>query len=180
MGSPPRIRGKPASISFAKIPVRITPAYTGKTISFAFSPMKFRDHPRVYGENKHLAAEEKDCLGSPPRIRGKHSDKLRRSDNSRITPAYTGKTSCIHDKSQFHADHPRVYGENYGSDKYERQGLGSPPRIRGKQKGGKNKCWHMGITPAYTGKTGYSLPRKPGGRDHPRVYGENRRRTGRS
>ena len=51
--------------------------------------------------------------------------------------------------------------------------VGSPPRMRGKHDEVRGGASHMGITPAYAGKTKRALARPWGIRDHPRVCGEN-------
>ena len=50
-GSPPRMRGKLVGNAVFVPPVRITPAYAGKTCSFLFVECLYKDHPRVCGEN---------------------------------------------------------------------------------------------------------------------------------
>ena len=51
--------------------------------------------------------------------------------------------------------------------------MGSPPRVRGKPLFFMPHQLRPGITPACAGKTPTSFPDKVGGRDHPRVCGEN-------
>ena len=50
--------------------------------------------------------------------------------------------------------------------------MGSPPRMRGKEKGRRTHKVKSGITPAYAGKSAYLSPEDTAGRDHPRVCGE--------
>ena len=72
VGSPPRMRGKPAR--------------TARTDSCRL------DHPRGCGENL-LNVSNRACLkGSPPRMRGKHSTDELTPEQIRITPADAGKT----------------------------------------------------------------------------------------
>ena len=52
IGSPPRVRGKPAIFTIGSVYVRITPACAGKTLTIAFTIELIRDHPRVCGENR--------------------------------------------------------------------------------------------------------------------------------
>ena len=72
---------------------------------------------------------------------------------SRITPAYTGKTNAYGSFLTDVKDHPRVYGENVLN--------------------GITGALGSRITPAYTGKTLSSWGTPPKAQDHPRVYGEN-------
>ena len=63
-------------------------------------------------------------------------------------------------------------GEKGGGFWGNRQGEGSPPRVRGK--GPKMQCLKsaMGITPACAGKSFWISSRFPPAWDHPRVCGE--------
>ena len=49
-GSPPRMRGKGLTCSFASVRLRITPAYAGKRQTQKWLEQLMRDHPRVCGE----------------------------------------------------------------------------------------------------------------------------------
>ena len=49
-GSPPRMRGKASLWDYIGCPVRITPAYAGKSIVSAYVGFERGDHPRVCGE----------------------------------------------------------------------------------------------------------------------------------
>ena len=107
--------------------------------------------------------------------------KRRRATGSRarsgITPACAGKTrpSCsVHWKKR---DHPRVCGENAMASAISGTTLGSPPRVRGKQRRCRLSRDSYGITPACAGKTKEVLERPLQGKDHPRVCGENQKET---
>ena len=50
IGSPPRMRGKAAQQYSGKPPIRITPAYAGKSDMRLFVHQSNQDHPRVCGE----------------------------------------------------------------------------------------------------------------------------------
>lgn len=51
LGSPPRMREKPAKNIGIKALSRITPAYAGKTLHLLQLRQLFQDHPRVCGKN---------------------------------------------------------------------------------------------------------------------------------
>ena len=72
---------------------------------------------------------------------------------ARITPADAGKT--LHNLTCFSAlqDHPRGCGENKYKPYTNVLGLGSPPRMRGKQTHNRNEGILSRITPADAGKT---------------------------
>ena len=71
-GSPPRMRGKPASGLHKAKEDRITPADAGKTAICLLTRIRPRDHPRGCGENGVTHLKLFTSLGSPPRMRGKH------------------------------------------------------------------------------------------------------------
>ena len=73
--------------------VRITPAYAGKRIVNYCKTRKIGDHPRVCGEKLIQSMEENEQIGSPPRMRGKVRFLQILQKESRITPAYAGKST---------------------------------------------------------------------------------------
>ena len=110
--------------------------------------------------------------GSPPRGRGKvtHGEEVLKGE--RITPAWAGKSSFCHVCQVFDQDHPRVGGEKRLLLGAGCKGLGSPPRGRGKVWLCAGPRPHLGITPAWAGKSLHFSHFLGGGKDHPRVGGE--------
>ena len=92
-------------------PHGITPAYAGKSLPAAPSVCAKMDHPRVCGEKLAFPAFLAREMGSPPRMRGKDMDTLQTVHDSRITPAYAGKSVCPVLLVGVVGDHPRVCGE---------------------------------------------------------------------
>ena len=70
-----------------------------------------------------------------------------------ITPAYAGKSCCQWWTGKHARDHPRVCGEKLFFLESERVVRGSPPRMRGKGSDCVLLVAHIGITPAYAGKS---------------------------
>ena len=91
-GSPPRMRGKVAGDELSRDVLGITPAYAGKSRGIEGVSMVFRDHPRVCGEKDALSFVRANHQGSPPRMRGKENVSCKVGGESRITPAYAGKS----------------------------------------------------------------------------------------
>ena len=153
VGSPPRMRGKPAFTTASIAAIRITPADAGKTISLSRAVFRIWDHPRGCGENYISTTKSSRYLGSPPRMRGKpvHPDDSR--DCARITPADAGKTQRGHFFQRSFQDHPRGCGENIKIGVIARRKVGSPPRMRGKLSVITRTMISAGITPADAGKT---------------------------
>ena len=133
VGSPPRMRGKLYSASFAVIYFRITPADAGKTSQSRGLWRWRRDHPRGCGENAFFANFSRLSLGSPPRMRGKPDEVTAYQAEARITPADAGKTPTPERRVIKCKDHPRGCGENESYIKSSTHCLGSPPRMRGKR-----------------------------------------------
>ena len=65
-------------------------------------------------------------------MRGKPIRNGKRNVNAGITPADAGKTARRHGQQAGKEDHPRGCGENRSIALFNRNGSGSPPRMRGK------------------------------------------------
>ena len=89
----------------------ITPAYAGKSIPCRFPADGERDHPRVCGEKPAKISRDTAKKGSPPRMRGKDSEKSLSLWKAGITPAYAGKRGFLPFLGIAVRDHPRVCGE---------------------------------------------------------------------
>ena len=74
---------------------RITPAYAGKSSNQSVPLFKPQDHPRLCGEKDKAYWWQIIQLGSPPPMRGKVRCHFPTCPQSRITPAYAGK-SAVH------------------------------------------------------------------------------------
>ena len=53
--------------------MRITPADAGKTKPTDGHILRKQDHPRRCGENRYVPDRRQRGIGSPPRMRGKHT-----------------------------------------------------------------------------------------------------------
>ena len=152
-GSPPRVRGKPASWRRSRPGSRITPARAGKTVHHPADLPPGRDHPRACGENQPRGNLLDNGSGSPPRVRGKLYPGQTGHLGQGITPARAGKTDSHAADVCRSADHPRACGENISSRFASRYALGSPPRVRGKPVTIEGSTATCRITPARAGKT---------------------------
>ena len=153
IGSPPRVRGKERTVPEQRSGNGITPACAGKSSASSSSVHRSRDHPRVCGEKRKTGAVPAPLPGSPPRMRGKGEEGLRRCLSERITPAYAGKRVRHRRISKPTSDHPRVCGEKGSSTFWSRNHSGSPPRMRGKGQVSVFLRVFVGITPACAGKS---------------------------
>ena len=152
-GSPPRMRGKQRLRQAMKELQRITPAHAGKTDISEPVRSCMTDHPRACGENNGTETAAANISGSPPRMRGKHTNLVGYIVRERITPAHAGKTFSWLLPSSRHADHPRACGENCSAPLSVIRHLGSPPRMRGKRAHIILHSFFTRITPAHAGKT---------------------------
>ena len=172
-GSPPQVRGKLYTNAFLHCWKRITPAGAGKTITAAYAKILHKDHPRRCGENHYTCFATFEGIGSPPQVRGKHSDLQPNMLLAGITPAGAGKTNCVIFANYKAEDHPRRCGENQGRQLLCLSVLGSPPQVRGKLSIPSLSNDDNRITPAGAGKTPLRRHCKRHTRDHPRRCGEN-------
>ena len=110
--------------------------------------------------------------GSPPRVRGKAHDRRPAAAAVGITPACAGKRRSPSPSSARSWDHPRVCGEKRRFCCDDTHGLGSPPRVRGKDVQARQRLVRHRITPACAGKRAMSTSPRGSIQDHPRVCGE--------
>ena len=89
-----------------------------------------------------------------------------------ITPAHAGKSGAPTLATAATGDHPRVCGEKISQTRRNLPLGGSPPRVRGKERGHRLVAHSPGITPAHAGKSGSAAWHRWACRDHPRVCGE--------
>ena len=89
----------------------ITPAYAGKSLISSLFFRSRQDHPRVCGEKSIRCNPLLQPVGSPPRMRGKAARAALPWLDTRITPAYAGKSQNGKATPTHDWDHPRVCGE---------------------------------------------------------------------
>ena len=128
------------------------------------------------GEKKSSRCCTSIGLGSPPHRRGKAEQQAYEQLQSGITPAQAGKRRQSSHCLRPDRDHPRAGGEKTEYAKRLPPCQGLPPHRRGKVAGAACRDLLGGITPAWAGKSLYSVSRSVGFQDHPRVGGEKRLR----
>ena len=152
LGSPPRVRGKELTGQNCSNSLGITPACAGKRSNRNSTTTLIRDHPRVCGEKTHAAYADYKSVGSPPRVRGKGARSTEEAKALGITPACAGKRHRPQAAAYENWDHPRVCGEKRARVSFATNGLGSPPRVRGKAFFCAERSAGRRITPACAGK----------------------------
>ena len=171
-GSPPRMRGKGVGAAHFAGYHGITPAYAGKRQVYICVSVHRKDHPRVCGEKMVDSRITRCWGGSPPRMRGKVIRFSNVNMYKGITPAYAGKREVLSTFDRSRRDHPRVCGEKRILLHSCSRLVGSPPRMRGKEKELVEDEEINRITPAYAGKSRFNVIFRLFYRDHPRVCGE--------
>ena len=92
LGSPPHARGRLGEETTSMGGTRITPACAGKTNGCWTQQCRWRDHPRMRGEDRCLTPARKGRTGSPPHARGRPTLTDNKIVHRGITPACAGKT----------------------------------------------------------------------------------------
>ena len=151
-GSPPRVRGKVHVCYCSLVRSGITPASAGKS--------QLEKMVTIF------------LQGSPPRVRGKAPAQQQPERGRRITPASAGKSECRTPEWPDCRDHPRECGEKWVDKIMSVIVLGSPPRVRGKERPDRRKPNGTGITPASAGKSPSTGGTAALSEDHPRECGE--------
>ena len=105
-------------------------------------------------------------------MRGKVHETPIKVYRYRITPACAGKRRFNPTSLPCRGDHPRMCGEKAFLVHASRQGLGSPPHVRGKDFRLVVEYTTLGITPACAGKSVVDSMVGMSYEDHPRMCGE--------
>ena len=158
-GSSPRGRGKRPSLSSRPRARRLIPAWAGKTTRTKRRARPRRAHPRVGGENSVWKMAATALTGSSPRGRGKRGGDGGECRDSRLIPAWAGKTVASSVVTICAAAHPRVGGENCPRTSRGRTRRGSSPRGRGKPGRLRPRGDPGRLIPAWAGKTSNSSGR---------------------
>ena len=154
-------------------PVRLIPAWAGKTSATWFLRLRSPAHPRMGGENAEPDGLVDPDAGSSPRGRGKLCRALKRAPDGGLIPARAGKTTLVWEYFATEWAHPHAGGENMFTPSFSMYTSGSSPRGRGKQ----GHCLHEvvvgGLIPARAGKTIAVSASVAVAGAHPRAGGEN-------
>ena len=105
-------------------------------------------------------------------MRGKVRQVFDTLDDSRITPAYAGKSGISDKLLSSWQDHPRLCGEKQAEREEIEKRQGSPPPMRGKVFSRFICDIFERITPAYAGKSQAGSFSAGDNQDHPRLCGE--------
>ncbi len=153
-GSSPHVRGAACLLQNRHEGRGIIPACAGSSRCRQTKICRFRDHPRVCGEQLALIAFHLGNQGSSPRVRGAGCRGRQRELRRGIIPARAGSSTRGASTSTRSRDHPRVCGEQRHYFFTSSRSLGSSPRVRGAgcTRSGTSRC--QGIIPACAGSRG--------------------------
>ena len=170
-GSPPRVRGRHRRLLRKAAPPRFTPACAGQTKRLGFSQRGRTVHPRVCGADVDLFPELLNPDGSPPRVRGRQSQRKGQTYPGRFTPACAGQTDPAARRKAISSVHPRVCGADFASRGCPVGCYGSPPRVRGRRLRSPVPGRSPRFTPACAGQTARFRTPSALPSVHPRVCG---------
>ena len=157
------------------------------------------DHPRVRGEQGLQSWSRVWCVGPSPRARGAVRPRQNRNHVHGTIPACAGSSDVLHEDAILAGTIPACAGSSPPPSAGE-AGLRDHPRVRGEQKSSPDRCAdEAGPSPRARGADqppadgpagGGTIPACAGSRktapgftkptwDHPRVRGEQRRRSSR-
>ena len=171
VGSPPRVRSRPAGSVSAPMPWRITSACAEQTAFTVAGAALLGDHLRVCGADCYADKHTNVNPGSPPRVRSRLERGLEPSGHHGITSACAEQTHTSSASGEPASDHLRVCGADLANASVMRISSGSPPRVRSRQGHVLPSRCGAGITSACAEQTSRRSARRTRSPDHLRVCG---------
>ena len=172
-GSSPHTRGAPRLVRLGAGQGGIIPAYAGSTRRDDRRPPCGLDHPRIRGEHSNAVRRPSITPGSSPHTRGAPTRCRVWPSACRIIPAYAGSTGRRRGPAWRRTDHPRIRGEHDAAEVGEAARPGSSPHTRGALEQDLAGVAERRIIPAYAGSTWSSRLSQSLAADHPRIRGEH-------
>ena len=175
LGSSPRVRGSLRTAGKHAHVSGIIPAGAGLTRCAFRTGARSWDHPRGCGAHSTAFSitgmTSLRIVGSSPRVRGSHADRVEATDDTGIIPAGAGLTPCRHSTARFPRDHPRGCGAHLvGIYRLSRR-QGSSPRVRGSPSFDRPAMTIRGSSPRVRGSPNLKCYTWSILRDHPRGCG---------
>ena len=177
VGSSPRVRGTVLSARETDFDARFIPACAGNSVTSRSSPAALPVHPRVCGEQDEEKAEKANDFGSSPRVRGTVAAVVLAAAPRRFIPACAGNRHIADEALVVTTVHPRVCGEQQARPEDPWRKVGSSPRVRGTVTIRSSKQNPRRFIPACAGNSYPAKKSRKGHSVHPRVCGEQSRRT---
>ncbi len=176
-GSSPRGRGTAEKVVGEHEVDRVIPAWAGNRWSPIASSIVAPGHPRVGGEQADSWAAIASIHGSSPRGRGTGRSADHVEGGARVIPAWAGNRIHAGSPKTVLAGHPRVGGEQGFAPRILLAPGGSSPRGRGTGRDRQAPRHDHRVIPAWAGNRLDTLTVRPASAGHPRVGGEQLRRS---
>ena len=171
-GPSPRARGAAPAVAGGRAAAGTIPACAGSSTPTSRTSSPHQDHPRVRGEQEAGDLDGGALVGPSPRARGAGSCCAVGAPCCGTIPACAGSRLGSTARTVNARDHPRVRGEQPGTSIPAAKRAGPSPRARGAVARPMRKPNLEGTIPACAGSSPTHPARRSGGRDHPRVRGE--------
>ena len=172
-GSSPRMRGTRTHPAHPADDRRFIPAHAGNTQNFGDRRSVLPVHPRACGEHSTKPRTSRTATGSSPRMRGTQDAASAYAEVRRFIPAHAGNTYYRRKTQSEKTVHPRACGEHSSSAGTCATIAGSSPRMRGTQRGARDRPPGRRFIPAHAGNTWRSRRRTARPAVHPRACGEH-------
>ena len=149
----------------------LIPAYAGRTSMWTRSTAAGWAHPRLRGADIRSETVLITAWGSSPLTRGGHIIPEVGVGQRGLIPAYAGRTRCWIWRLVTGWAHPRLRGADGLMWRPRLVCMGSSPLTRGGLSGSWVRHCHMGLIPAYAGRTDHTPTVEVLARAHPRLRG---------
>ncbi len=153
IGSSPRLRGTPKSITLCYIRIRFIPAPAGNTPGGRAGDLSGAVHPRACGEHPTPWPHGQRPAGSSPRLRGTPILHPTPCLCDRFIPAPAGNTPRARGGFHRRPVHPRACGEHVADRLFHILACGSSPRLRGTRGQNERMIGDARFIPAPAGNT---------------------------
>ena len=134
VGSPPRVRSRLRPRCGVEGFLGITSACAEQTHVQVLSEHSSWDHLRVCGADVTVTCRSRSSAGSPPRVRSRLCVPLPQVCPGGITSACAEQTMSLLACSSLYRDHLRVCGADQMEQHHTVAKVGSPPRVRSRQR----------------------------------------------
>ncbi len=138
---------------------RFNPTCVGKSKAWKIGTRFTSVQPHVCGEKQGMENRNSFHVGSTSHMWGKDKVSMRGTDRIRFNPTCVGKRGSFFLGSSICPVQPHVCGEKSFRDRVEKRGVGSTPRVWGKDKQERDRFPPLLVQPHVCGEKTKSLYR---------------------
>ena len=153
----------------------IIPTRVGTRHLFGVLAVAHRDHPHACGDKFMLTVRNTADLGSSPRVWGQVERRAKVFVDIRIIPTRVGTSYVCKQNEGTQQDHPHACGDKLFLTQYQRQQIGSSPRVWGQDAKYSVCCPSVRIIPTRVGTSKHTITLVNGNKDHPHACGDKGR-----